>query len=114
MDWDDFADGELVRLAKARSLPHPTNTAFNEEAWQEPLERLEPCGKFSNVTSAFNPAFSHSTLITRGGCFGDTKNWASMTHTGALCRWSASGPSAFGIRMPKAAFAHGAKGLSNF
>ncbi len=41
MDWEDVADSELLRRLKARALPHPTNTAFNEDAWKEALEGLD-------------------------------------------------------------------------
>lgn len=41
MDWEDIPDSELLRRLKARELPHPTNSAFDEKAWRRAFEGLD-------------------------------------------------------------------------
>lgn len=45
MKWNDLPESELARQLKAKTLPHPTNAAFDYQAWRSAAMALEEAGE---------------------------------------------------------------------
>lgn len=41
MQWNDLPDSDLARQLNARTLPHPTNAAFEEAGWRTAISGLD-------------------------------------------------------------------------